>query len=167
MKKYNSIKIISISLLLVLTLLISGCSKNNEKISDSSNKLGSNRNEDRNMNSSKISITINGETYIATLEDNDTSREFIKRLPLEIDMSELNGNEKYYYFEEPLPSSSKKVEKINTGDLMLYGSDCFVLFYESFNTTYSYTKIGRIDNPESLKNTVGNGNVVVSISVKE
>ena len=46
---------------------------------------------------------------------------------------------------------------------MLYGSDCLVLFYDSFSTSYSYTKIGYLDNPEGLKNIVGNGTVNVVI----
>lgn len=29
---------------------------------------------------------------------------------------------------------------------MLFGSDCLVVFYQSFDTSYSYTKIGHIDN---------------------
>ena len=47
---------------------------------------------------------------------------------------------------------------------MLYGSDCLVIFYESFNTTYSYTRIGRIDNADNLDKVVGSGSVNVKIS---
>ena len=47
---------------------------------------------------------------------------------------------------------------------MLYGSDCLVIFYESFNTTYSYTRIGRIDNADNLDGVVGSGSVNVRIS---
>ncbi len=47
---------------------------------------------------------------------------------------------------------------------MLYGSDCLVLFYETFNTSYSYTRIGKIDNPSSLKDSVGSGNIKIYFS---
>ena len=40
--------------------------------------------------------------------------------------------------------------KINAGDIMLYGNNCLVVFYKSFDTTYSYTKIGHIDNLPNL-----------------
>lgn len=33
---------------------------------------------------------------------------------------------------------------------MLYSSDCLVIFYKSFDTNYSYTKIGHIDNLPNL-----------------
>lgn len=112
----------------------------------------------------KVNININGTNYTATLEDNETTRELINRFPIEINMNELNGNEKYYYFSDSLPSNPSRIEKINNGDLMLYGSDCLVLFYETFNTSYSYTKIGKIDNPSSLKNSVGKGNIKISFS---
>ena len=47
---------------------------------------------------------------------------------------------------------------------MLYGSDCLVIFYENFDTPYSYTRIGKIDNVDNLKDVLGNGNVNVMIS---
>lgn len=33
---------------------------------------------------------------------------------------------------------------------MLYGNNCLVVFYKSFDTSYSYTKIGHIDNLSDL-----------------
>lgn len=40
---------------------------------------------------------------------------------------------------------------------MLYGNNCLVVFYKSFNTSYSYTKIGHIDNLSDL----GNEDVII------
>lgn len=129
---------------------------------DSENNEG----EIANMNEfmSKINININGTNYTATLEDNSTTRELIKKIPLEINMTELNGNEKYYYFDNSFPTNTTKIDKINNGDIMLYGNNCLVIFYDSFNTSYSYTRIGRIDNPSDLKNSLGNGNIIVTIT---
>lgn len=112
----------------------------------------------------KINIRINGIDYSATLEDNDTAHEFLNKLPITITLTELNGNEKYYYFDETFTSHPTKIEQIHTGDLMLYGNDCFVLFYETFQTSYSYTKIGKMDDPENLKNNVGTGSVEITIT---
>ena len=33
---------------------------------------------------------------------------------------------------------------------MLYGNNCLVIFYKSFDTSYSYTRIGHIENLEDL-----------------
>lgn len=112
----------------------------------------------------KITITINNQVYTATLEENDTTKKLINKLPLKITMDELNGNEKYYYMDSSLPTDSKRVGKIETGDMMLYGSNCLVIFYDSFSTPYSYTRIGKIDNPDSLKSVVGKGNIEVIIN---
>ena len=117
-----------------------------------------------NQENFKISINVNDMIFTATLENNETTKEFIRRLPLHIEMQELNGNEKYYYFEEDLPSNSSRVGRIEKGDIMLYGTDCLVIFYESFSTPYSYTRIGKIANPDGLENILGSGSIQVSIS---
>ena len=114
--------------------------------------------------STKLNITINGANFTATLENNDTVKELVSRLPLDLTMNELNSNEKYYYFDEALPSNSSRVENIEAGDIRLYGDNCLVIFYESFSTSYSYTRIGKIYNVDSLKSAVGTGNVLVSIT---
>ncbi len=112
-----------------------------------------------------LNIKIGNKNFTATLYDNETTRELIKQMPLTINMSELHGNEKYYYFSQSLPTNSERVGNIKNGDLMLYGADCLVLFYESFSTSYSYTRIGKIDNPSGLANAVGSGNVEVMFSI--
>ena len=111
-----------------------------------------------------ISIEINGQTFSATLADNDTARAFAARLPMTLDMRELNGNEKYFYLNEPLPAAAQRVGQIRAGDLMLFGSDCVVLFYENFATSYTYTPIGRIDDPAGLAEALGRGSAEVAFS---
>ena len=50
---------------------------------------------------------------------------------------------------------------------MLYGSDCIVLFYETFRTSYSYTQIGRLDSTSGLPDAVGAGSVAVRFELVE
>ena len=100
----------------------------------------------------KINVTINGNKYVTNLEDNETVKGFLNLLPSEFNMSELNGNEKYIYLDSTLPTNSINPEHINKGDVMLYGNNCLVIFYKSFDTPYSYTKIGHIDNLPDLGN---------------
>ncbi len=112
----------------------------------------------------KITIMANGREFSATLYENETARAFKGLLPLTLDMSELNGNEKYYYLPDSLPRNSSVPSRINAGDIMLYGSDCIVIFYESFSTSYSYTPIGKIDDPDGLAAALGSGSVQVAFS---
>ena len=54
-------------------------------------------------------------------------------------MDELHGNEKYCYTGEGFGGEQYVPETIEAGDLMVFGSDCLVLFYETFsNGGWSY-----------------------------
>ena len=99
-----------------------------------------------------IKVIIKNQKYNVTLEGNETVNEFLEMLPQEFTMKELNGNEKYVYMDNSLPTNSINQKHIKSGDIMLYGNDCLVIFYKSFDTNYSYTKIGHIDNLPDLEN---------------
>ena len=119
---------------------------------------------DENMETNtKISLNINGKDFTAKLEDSETTRKLVEMLPLEINMSELNGNEKYYYLDSNLPTNQYNPRHIKAGDIMLYGNNCLVIFYEDFDTSYSYTKIGKIENIDGLKSSLGRGSINVLI----
>ena len=107
-------------------------------------------------------ITMGEYQFTVALEDNAAAAALKECLPLTLDMSELNGNEKYNYLPFRLPTNASNPGQIHAGDLMLYGSDCLVLFYKSFSTGYSYTPIGRIDDPDGLADAVGRGGVQVT-----
>ena len=110
----------------------------------------------------KLRIQAGGQTFTATLEDNPTTRALLERFPMTITMKELNGNEKYYDLPFSLPTDAHKPGSIHAGDIMLFGSDCLVLFYDSFSSGYSYTRLGSIDNPSGLSAALGSGNVDVT-----
>ena len=111
-----------------------------------------------------VSLQVNGKTFKITLEENETTEELTKGLPLKMIMNELNGNEKYYDLNTMLPSNPTKVEEIKTGDVMLYNNNCLVIFYKDFKTTYSYTRIGKIENTEGLREALGTSSVEVEIN---
>lgn len=116
--------------------------------------------------SDTLVIEIGSRQFTATLLDNPTATVFKKMLPLTMDMTELNGNEKYFDLARNLPANASNPGEISTGDLLLYGSKTLVLFYKTFSTSYSYTRLGRIDDPDGLVEALGTGNVVVTIKVK-
>ena len=130
--------ILGVILILVLSLL---------KVIENNDK------ENNNMDNKVmdvVKVKINDDEYELKLSDNETAKEFLKLLSLNIKMKELNGNEKYYYLKDSLPSNPQMVGQIEKGDVMLYGDDCIVIFYKTFTTTYSYTKIGHIDGLNEL-----------------
>jgi hypothetical protein len=139
-----------LSIFVVIFLItLTGCSKSNadDKVDNKEETIESNNEEIKN-----VKIIINDNEYTINLEDNETAKSFSKLIPLELNMSELNGNEKYYYLDTTLPTNSYNPKRINAGDVMLYGNNCLVIFYKSFDTPYSYTKIGHIDNLPVLSN---------------
>jgi hypothetical protein len=118
-------------------------------------------NGDRSATTNTMKITIGSNTFTVTLDDNPTVDALKPMLPLTMEMTELNGNEKYFDLPTKLPVAAAKPGTIQAGDLMLWQSNTLVLFYKSFRTSYSYTRIGRIDNASGLAAAVGSGNVKV------
>ena len=106
-----------------------------------------------------LNLDIKGRTFAAELEKNDTAQAFAALLPMTLSMTELNGNEKYHDLWSDLPHHPERVGQIHAGDLMLFGGNCVVLFYEDFSTPYSYTRIGRVTNPDGLRDAMGRENV--------
>lgn len=113
----------------------------------------------------KMRVIVGDKVFNATLADNATADAFRELLPLTLDMTELNGNEKYNYLSTRLPNAPVNPGTIHAGDIMLYGNSCVVLFYKTFNTSYSYTRIGAIDDPTGLAEALGAGNVTVKFEM--
>ncbi|HCY41213.1 MAG TPA: hypothetical protein DHV48_07655 [Prolixibacteraceae bacterium] len=135
----------------------SSCNKEDDKINTENNAPLAN---------GKIKIKANSQTFIVTLLDNNSAKAFKELLPLTINMIELNGNEKYYDLPESIPTNSSNPGTIKNGDLMLYGSKTLVLFYKTFSTSYSYIKLGTIDDVTGLTTALGSGNVTVTFELE-
>lgn len=125
-----------------------------------------NNSNDNNPMNNNLKISVGSASFTVTLENNATVTAFKALLPMTVNMSEMNGNEKYYYLPENLPTASSNPGTIQNGDLMLYGSSCLVLFYESFRTSYSYTRLGRVENPSGLASALGRGSANVTFELQ-
>lgn len=111
----------------------------------------------------QISVIVNDVHFTATIEDTAAGRELLSRLPLTLSMDELHGNEKYCYTGEPFDGEQSVPGTIEAGDLMVFGSDCLVLFYETFsNGGWSYARVGKIDDPTGLAEACGSGAATVA-----
>ena len=116
--------------------------------------------------SRKMKIQVNSKVFTATLADNATARAFSKMLPLTINMKELNGNEKYFDLPSSLPAQPTNPGNVKNGDIMLYGTNTLVFFYQPFSTLYSYTRIGTLDNIEGYINALGTGPISVKLRLE-
>lgn len=116
-----------------------------------------------------INITIGRTVFSAKLHDNEAARTLMAQFPITIDMSELNGNEKYYYLADDLPSdATEKPEVMQAGDIMCWSGNCLVLFYETFPNSYGgYVRLGYVEDASGLSTTLGQGNVTVMFTVDE
>ena len=114
----------------------------------------------------KLKVRIGTKTFTATLLDNKTVTAFKAMLPLTIEMPDLNDNEKHADLPKSLPTDSSNPKNIHVGDLMIYGSKTIVLFYKSFPTSYSYTKLGKIDDVSGFVSAVGTGTVTVTFEAE-
>ncbi len=171
----NSIKIIVLLISIFMLCNLSSCNSidtiNSEndtaqqitksKQTENSQKTITSKNE--NVEITDIQITLGEKSYTVKMYDNASAKELIDRLPITIEMQELNGNEKYYYFENDFPTNEEVVKNIKSGELMLYGSDCLVLFYKDFSTSYNYTRLGVIEDPSALAEDVGKENITVTL----
>lgn len=110
----------------------------------------------------KVEVRIGSQTFILSLFDNVTGRAFRELLPMTVSMEDINSNEKFYRLPETLPGTVANPEIIHAGDLMAYGGNGLVLFYKTFPTSYSYARIGTIDNPSALESAVDSGTITIS-----
>lgn len=113
---------------------------------------------------SRMWMTVGERRFAITLADTEAARAFVAMLPLTLDMEELNGNEKKKELPSPLPTDASRPGTIRNGDLLLWGSRTVVVFYQTFESPYSYTRLGRVDDPSGLPQSLGRYDVRVVFS---
>jgi hypothetical protein len=109
-------------------------------------------------------MTVGERRFAITLADTAAARAFTALLPVTLDMRDLNDNEKKASLPQSLPMSASQPGTIRNGDLMLYGTSTLVVFYSTFDSPYSYTRIGRLDEPTGLEPVLGPHGVRVTFS---
>jgi hypothetical protein len=112
----------------------------------------------------RMLMTVGRRTFEITLGNTEAARAFAAQLPLTLDMAELNGNEKHADLSQALPTEANRPGTIQSGDLLLYGSRTLVVFYKTFRSSYSYTRIGHVDDPTGLEQALGQGDMRIVFS---
>jgi hypothetical protein len=116
------------------------------------------------LEESRMWMTIGEHRFAITLADTEAAREFAALLPLTIDMPDLHNNEKHAQLPKSLPTNASRPGTIRNGDIMLYGSQTLVVFYLTFKSSYSYTRLGHVDDPDDLAQALGTGTARITFS---
>ena len=156
----KTIKIIVLVLILILAFLII---KNVDK-----EKINNDM-ENEEYSNMKIKLKINNYELTATLVDNSSTQSLIEKLKesdITINMNDYGNMEKVGQLDFSLPRNDQNITT-ESGDLILYQGNNFVIYYDTNN--WSLTKLGKIDNidKQQLKNILGSGSVVVTLSLDE
>ena len=125
--------------------------------------------ENEEYSNMKIKLEINNYELNATLVDNSSTQALIEKLKesdITINMNDYGNMEKVGQLDFSLPRNDQNITT-ESGDLILYQGNNFVIYYD--NNNWSLTKLGKIDNidKQQLKNILGSGSVVVTLSLDE
>ncbi|HBP41240.1 MAG TPA: hypothetical protein DD644_05740 [Halomonas sp.] len=110
-------------------------------------------------------MTVGERRFSITLAGTEAAHAFAALLPISMDMGDLHGNEKYADLPQALPTNASRPGTIHNGDLMLYGTKTLVVFYLTFDSTYSYTHLGRVDDTDGLIQALGRDSVRIDFSM--
>lgn len=114
----------------------------------------------------KINVRVGDRDFTATLEKNaatDAFAELMKNAPVVLSLSDYAGFEKVGPLGTSLPADDKQITT-QAGDIVLYNGNQIVLFYGS--NSWSYTKLGRIDDLSGWEEALGSGEVTVTFSIE-
>lgn len=113
----------------------------------------------------KMTLQIGDSTFTATLESNaavDALVEMMNDAPVTIHMSDYSGFEKVGSLGTSLPSDDSRTTT-HAGDIVLYNGNQIVIFYGS--NSWSYTRIGKIDDLAGWEDALGSGDVTVTFDL--
>lgn len=105
----------------------------------------------------RLSIAVGNQVLTATLYDNPTTRDFISRLPLTVDLSDYGGTEKVFTPSPELTTNgSPSGLNPKAGDIALYAPwGSVALYYRNGTSSGSLIPIGRIENVVNVLNVSG------------
>ena len=118
-------------------------------------------------NEMKMNVNVNGQDFIATLELNSAVDAFVQMMEagtVTLQLRDYSGFEKVGPLGQSLPASDRQTTT-HVGDIVLYQGDQIVMFYGS--NSWSYTRLGHIDDLTGWKEALGHGDVTVTFSVED
>ncbi|MCC8182932.1 MAG: hypothetical protein LIO45_08200 [Clostridiales bacterium] len=113
-----------------------------------------------------MNVQIGDSVFTATLEENDAVNALVAMMeeaPVVVEMNDYSGFEKVGSLGASLPASDSRTTT-QAGDIVLYNGDQIVIFYGS--NSWSYTRLGRIDDLAGWTEALGGGDVTVTFSLE-
>ena len=110
-----------------------------------------------------VSLLAGSKAYTLKWADTKAAAELRQQLPLAKTFTELHDNEKYYKLPQRLTAADEDVREIHKGDVMLFDGQYVVVFYQDFQTTYRYTRLGRVEAANDLDAALGAGDVFLTL----
>ncbi len=156
MKKFRILLLIAI----FLSVGVTGCNSQNETEINDENVMIQGENKEM-----KINVIVNGITFTASLEQNeavDALLDMMNEGPVTIDMQDYAGFEKVGSLPTSLPTQDQRVTT-QPGDIVLYQGNQIVMFYGT--NSWSYTRLGHIDDLSGWQEALGNENVTTVLSL--
>lgn len=114
----------------------------------------------------KMNVQVGGAVFSATLENNEAVSELVAMMqesPVVIEMSDYSGFEKVGSLGRSLTASNSQTTT-HAGDIVLYNGNQIVIFYGS--NSWSYTRLGHIDDLTGWEDALGSGDVTVTFSLE-
>ena len=115
----------------------------------------------------KMNVNVNGQDFTATLENNcavDALVQMMENGPVTLQLSDYAGFEKVGSLGQSLPASNSQTTT-HAGDIVLYQGNQIVMFYGS--NSWSYTRLGHIDDLTGWEEALGSGDVTVTLSMED
>ena len=153
---------------LTMLLLLSGCLAN--QTTDTTSVVESHEKAVENNMSVKLEqnkemtmkLMIDNTVVPVSWEQNASTEELKKMLPLTINMSMYGGFEQVGSIGHSLTRNDKQTTT-QYGDIVLYAGDKIVIFYGS--NSWSYTRLGHIDLSQSeMTDLLSHGDVTIRIT---
>ena len=118
------------------------------------------------MEQTALHLTVGGKTFAATFADNAGARalqELLTGGDITLEMSDYGGFEKVGVLGQRLPTENSRTTT-RAGDIVLYQGNQIVIFYGS--NSWSYTRLGAIDDLTGWEEALGQGTVSVTFSLQ-
>ena len=159
MKKGLSLAFI---VMMSLVVLLTGCGSSGQEA-----EAAENRQVEEENSKMQMKVQVGGSTFTAALEENEAVNALVEMMeqgPVTIQMSDYSGFEKVGPLGTSIPASNQQTTT-QAGDIVLYQGNQIVMFYGS--NSWSYTRLGHIDDLTGWEEALGSGDVTVTFSLED